>query len=82
MYSFIVSKYVNLILWKEKYILGKFGLYLWGFGEKLNLFYGFGEQRKNTFREPINFLTRIWGDQCIIFRDQGSTDPLGPKLWA
>ena len=27
-------KYVNLILWKEKYILGRIGLYFGGFGEK------------------------------------------------
>ena len=25
----------------------------------------------------MNFLSGIWGDQCIIFRDQGSTDPGG-----
>ena len=36
MYSFIVFKYVNLILWKELYILGRIGLYFGGFGEKLN----------------------------------------------
>ena len=28
-------KFVNLIIWKEKYILGRIGLYFWGFGEKL-----------------------------------------------
>ena len=25
----------------------------------------------------MNFHLVIWGDQCIIFRDQGSTDPPG-----
>ena len=80
-YSFIVFKYVNLILWKEKYILGRIGLYFWGFGEKLYYFLGFGEQRKNTFREVRNFLSGILGDQCIIFRDQRNTDPLGPHCW-
>ena len=34
--SFKVFKYVNLILWKEKYILGRIGFYFGGFGEKLN----------------------------------------------
>ena len=31
MYSFIVLEYVNLILWKEKYILGRIGLYFGDF---------------------------------------------------
>ena len=38
LYSFIVFKYVILILRKDKYILGRIGLYFWGFGEKRNLF--------------------------------------------
>ena len=38
LYSFIVSKYVILIIRKDKYILGRIGLYFWGFGEKLNYF--------------------------------------------
>ena len=33
--------------------------------------------KENTFSELRNFLSGIWGDQCIIFRDQGNTDPLG-----
>ena len=33
--------------------------------------------KKNTFGELRNFLSGIWGDQCIIFRDQGSTNPHG-----
>ena len=49
------------------YILGIWGeteLYLW-----------IWRVRENTFRELRNFLSVIWGDQCTIFRDQGSTDP-------
>ena len=38
LHSFIVFKYVLLILRKDKYILGRIGLYFWGFGEKLNYF--------------------------------------------
>ena len=38
LYSFIVFKYVILILRKDKYILGRIGLYFWGYGEKLNYF--------------------------------------------
>ena len=69
---------MNLILCKLKYVLGssRIGLYFWGFGEKLNWFYGFLEQKKNTFRKFSSFLSGIWGDHFIIFRDQGSTDPL------
>ena len=74
---FIVFKYVILILRKEKHILGRIDLYFGGCGEKLVCFYGFGEQRQNTFREPRQLFSGIWGNQCIIFRDQGSTDPPG-----
>ena len=38
LYSFIVFKYVILILRKEKYTLGRVDLYYWGFGEKLVYF--------------------------------------------
>ena len=41
-YNFIVFKFVILILGKDKYILGRFGLYFWGFGEKLNFFRDLG----------------------------------------
>ena len=34
-----------------------------------------GEQRLNTFRELRKLFSGSWGDQCIIFRDQGITDP-------
>ena len=76
MYSFIVFKYVNLILWKEKYILGRICflfLGIWGEAELILRIWG---ATKSTFRELRNFLSGIWGDQCIIFRDKGSTDPL------
>ena len=36
LYSFIVFKYMILILRKDKNILGSIGLYFLGFGEKLN----------------------------------------------
>ena len=38
LYSFIVFKYVILILRKYIYILGRIGLYFWGFWEKRNFF--------------------------------------------
>ena len=40
LFSFIVFKFVILILRKAKYILGRIGLYFGGFGEKLNFFLG------------------------------------------
>ena len=45
---------------------------IWGVAE---LFKGFGEQMQNTFRETSKLFSGILGDQCIIFRDQVSTDP-------
>ena len=38
LYSFILFKYVILILRKEKYILGRVDLYFWVSGEKLIYF--------------------------------------------
>ena len=51
-----------LILQKDTgtYILGRIGLYFWGFGEKLNYFLGFEEQRQ-YFK----------GDEDIICRETG-----------
>ena len=42
----MVFKYVILILRKDKYILGRIGLYFWGFGEKLNFFRDLGSKGK------------------------------------
>ena len=36
--------------------------------------------KDNTFVEQKKFLSRICGDQCIIFSDQGTKDPLGGLL--
>ena len=56
MYNFIVFKYVNLILWKEKYILGRIGLYFGGFGGEAELILWILGAKKNTFRELRYFL--------------------------
>ena len=45
-YSFIVFKYVILILWKDKYILGRIDLYFWGSVEKLVFFRDLGSKGK------------------------------------
>ena len=47
---------------------------IWGEAELILRIWGVKE---DTFRELRNFLLGIWGDQCIVFRDQGSTYPLG-----
>ena len=45
---------------------------IWGAAELILRIWGV---KKNTFREMEKVLSGIWGDQCIIFRDQGSIDP-------
>ena len=58
------------------------------FGENLLIFFGgiWGDaeltlriwrEKEKYLRELRNFLSGSWGDQCIIFRNQGSTDPPG-----
>ena len=72
-YSFIVFKFVSFIIWKDFYrengliFLGNWGeatlvLRIWG-------------TKENYFQGAEDFFSRLWGDQCIIFRDQRSTDP-------
>ena len=41
------------------------------------LFLGIWGAKANTFRETRILFAGIRGDQCIIFRNQGSTDPPG-----
>ena len=62
---------------ERKLILERIDLHIRGFGEKLNYFLGFWEQRQTTLRELRNFLSGIRGDQYIISREQGSTSPCG-----
>ena len=42
----VCDKYVNLVLKKEKYILGRIDLNFWGFGEQLNYFGDLGSISK------------------------------------
>ena len=63
-----------LILRKDKYILGRNGLYFW---REAELFLGIWGAKANTFRETRTLFAGRQGDQCIMFRDQGSTDLLG-----
>ena len=50
-------------------------MFLWICGGA-ELILGICGERQNTFRE-LRIFSGIWGDQCIIFREQGSTDPSG-----
>ena len=52
-------------------------LTFWGIWGEAELILRIGEQSKNIFRELRYFLSGIWGDKYIIFKDQGSTDPPG-----
>ena len=58
MYSFIVFKFVNLILWKGNYILGRFGLYFGGEAELILRIWGAKEKY-------------IQGAEVVSFRDLG-----------
>ena len=68
MYSFIDFKYVKKHF-RENWLIF---LEIWGEAELILRIWGVKE---NKFNELRNFLSGIWGDQRIIIRDQGSTDP-------
>ena len=75
-YSFIVFKLANFnpmerkIDFRENWLIF---LGIWGEAELILRILG---AKKNTFRELRNFLSGIWGDQCIIF--QGSWEYRAP----
>ena len=48
---------------------------IWGEAE---LFLGIWGAKANSFRETRSLFAGRRGDQCIIFRDQGGTDPPPP----
>ena len=48
---------------------------IWGEAE---LFLGIWGAKANNFREKRILFSGSWGDQCIIFRDLGSTYPPPP----
>ena len=52
--------------------------YIFGdLGRSWSFFRDLGSKGQIIFREQRQLFSGIWGDQCIIFRDQGSTDPPG-----
>ena len=62
--------------------LGRIGLHFWRFGGGggAELFLGTWRVKANTFGETRKLFAGRRGDQCIIFREQGSTDPQGDSL--
>ena len=54
-------------------------LIFWGIWERAELMLRIWGAKAIHYRGYGNFLSGICGDQYIIFREQGSTDPGGPK---
>ena len=50
---------------------------IWGEAEQ---FLGIWGAKANNLRETRKLFSGIWGDQCIIFRDLGSTYPPGGSI--
>ena len=69
--------FVILNLRKDNFILVRISLYCLGIWGEAELFLGIWGAKANTFREKRTLFAGRRGDQCIIFRDQGSTDPPG-----
>ena len=57
-------------------------LIFWGIWGEAELVLGIWGAKENIFRELRYFLSGSGGDHCIIFRDQGSTDPPPPPCGA
>ena len=55
-------------------------LIFWGRWGEAELFLGILGANANTFRGTRTLFSGRRGDQRIIFRDQGSTDPLGASI--
>ena len=71
MYSLIVFKDVNLILWKENIYLRKNWLIFWGILGEVELILRIWGAKRKYFQGAGEFSFRNLGDQCIIFKDQG-----------
>ena len=61
MYSFIVFKYVNLPIWKEKYVLGRIGLFLGGFLGEAELILRIWGPKEKYFQGAEEFSFRDLG---------------------
>ena len=81
MQSYIASYFLSiLILWKE-YIFGRIRLYVWGFGEELNYFQGFGERRQILLGRRGHYLLGDDGEIIALFSGiKGAQTPWGPHF--
>ena len=71
-FKYVILSYGKMNTWihfRENWLIF---LGLWG---EAVLFLGIWEAKANTFRETRKLFAMRRGDECIIFRDQGSTDP-------
>ena len=64
---------IDLINFREDLLI------FWGIWGEAKLILRIWGAKENIFGEQRYFLSGSWGDQCIIFRDQGSTDPPPPS---
>ena len=80
LYSFIVFKYVILILRKEKYILGRNYLYFWGSGEMLVYFRDLGSKGKILLGSRGNYFQGSVEINALFSGIKGAQTPLGPQL--
>ena len=74
--SHALLKYVILILGKKIHFRENCLIFLGIWGEA-ELVLGIWGAKANNFREKGKLFSVIWGDQCTIFRDLGSTYPPG-----
>ena len=80
LYSFLVFKHVTLILRKEQYILGRIGLYFWGFGEKLNYFRDLGSKGKILLGSQRNYFQGFWEINALFSGIKGAQNLLGASF--
>ena len=66
---------------ERKYILGRIGLYFWAIWVEAELILRILGVKRKYFQGAEEFSFNEFGGSCIIFRDQGSTDPLGASVY-
>ena len=60
---------------KQQHILRSMPIYIWGAGEQLYYFQGFGEHKQNNFREQRKIFSGIWEIWALF---SGSKEALTP----
>ena len=70
---------MNFILWKEKYVLGRIGLYFGGFGGEAELIYRIWGAKEKYFQGAEEFSFMDLGKSVHYF--QGSMEHRPPPPW-